>query len=170
MPHRRPPRLKSFDYLGCYRYFVTCCALDRHHAFVDSEPVARVRAQMLRTGEEYSFEEIAAVCMPDHIHALFEGQRDDAAFIPFMKVLRQRTCREYKSLCGRNLWQDGYYEHVLRDEETTPSVVAYIVGNPVRSGLVQTPGEYPYVWCKYGLDLVDIVVMNERPAWARRRN
>ena len=64
---------------------------------------------------------------------------------------------------NRRLWQDGYYEHLLRDEETTPSVVAYIIGNPVRSHLVEDPAQYPFVWCKYGLDLVDIVMMRERP-------
>ena len=38
MPHRRPPRLKGFDYLGPHRYFVTCCALGRHAAFVKDDP------------------------------------------------------------------------------------------------------------------------------------
>jgi REP element-mobilizing transposase RayT len=137
---------------------------------VDASVVDRVREQIVRTCEEHAFAEVASVCMPDHVHALFEGQQEDSAFVPFMKLLRQRTTRAYKARAKRKLWQDGYFEHVLRDEETTPSVVAYILGNPVRGRLVEKPEDYPYVWCKYGLKMFDIVSVNERPAWTRRRN
>src|SRR5262245_20145699 len=29
MPHKLSPRLKTFDYLGCYPYFLTICTYDR---------------------------------------------------------------------------------------------------------------------------------------------
>src|SRR5512138_766374 len=31
----RPPRIKGFDYLGAYRYFVTFCTLERRAVFTD---------------------------------------------------------------------------------------------------------------------------------------
>jgi hypothetical protein len=51
-------------------------------------------------------------------------------------VWRQRT--------GIRLWQAGYYDYVLRDEDSVPSVVKYIVGNPVRARLVTDVSHYPY--------------------------
>jgi REP element-mobilizing transposase RayT len=153
MTHRRPPRLTDFDYLGPHRYFVTCCTLDRHEAFVRDEPALAVRSEILRTSTACDFEEIALVLMPDHVHALFEGRTDAAAFIPFMTLLRQRAAVAYRRLVRRPLWQDGYHEHVLRDEERTRTVAAYIIGNPIRKQLVARVDEYPYVWCKYGLEI-----------------
>lgn len=91
--------------------------------------------------------------MLDHVHGLFEGTSDGSAFVPFMELLRQRTAIAFKKLEGRRLWQPGYYEHVLRDEEDTRAVAFYIVGNPVRKGLVEMSEDYPYVWRKYGLRL-----------------
>jgi REP element-mobilizing transposase RayT len=164
MPYRRPPRLDGFDYLGPYRYFVTCCAFDRQKLFEDREAVECVRAQIVRTCTDCDFEEIVSVFMPDHIHSLFEGRTDGAAFIPFMKLLRQRSAVAYRKLRDERLWQDGYFEHVLRDEEETPSVVEYVLSNPVRAKLVETPEDYPYSWCKYGLRLVDIIMMRDRSA------
>jgi putative transposase len=92
--------------------------------------------------------------MPDHLHALFDGRTDASAFIPFMTLLRQRTAIAYRRLTGRRLWQDGYYEHVLRDDEDTRAVAAYIICNPLRRALVERPRDYAYVWCKYGLEIV----------------
>ena len=43
-----------------------------------------------------------------------------------------------------DLWQDGFYDHVLRREEDSLAIAAYIVANPVRAGLVKSVTEYPY--------------------------
>ena len=42
------------------------------------------------------------------------------------------------------LWQENYYEHILRKDEDTISVVKYILNNPVRKGLVEDYREYFY--------------------------
>lgn len=53
----------------------------------------------------------------------------------------QAYARDY----GHRLWQRYFYEHVLRDEETTESAVRYVLANPVRAGLAKEPGKYPFV-------------------------
>jgi len=109
MPHRRPPRLRNFDYIGCHRYFVTCSTAERRKAFEEAEAVDCVRSQILRTCSERSFAELTSVFMPDHLHLLLEGQSAASAFLPFMKVMRQRTAMFYRRLTGYSLWQDGYF-------------------------------------------------------------
>ena len=49
-----------------------------------------------------------------------------------------------KWIRGR-LWQRGYYERVLRDEDHTRDVIRYILQNPVRAGLAKSPDEYPFL-------------------------
>ncbi len=38
----------------------------------------------------------------------------------------------------------GHYDRVLRKEEATAAVVQYVLANPVRAGLAQSIGEWPF--------------------------
>ena len=84
--------------------------------------------------------------MPDHLHLLLIGTRSDAAFIPFMTLLRQRTAVAFRRKFGECLWQDGYYEWVLRSQDPSERAIEYILNNPVRAGLVERPEDYPFAW------------------------
>ena len=59
---------------------------------------------------------------------------------------------------GDSLWQEGYFDHVLRDEEAVITVARYVFANPVRKGLCDEPREYAFsgslVWSKEQLDEV----------------
>ena len=48
-------------------------------------------------------------------------------------------------MAKRPLWQEGYYDRVLRPEESEAMVARYIIENPVRAGLVTRPSDYPFV-------------------------
>ncbi len=109
--------------------------------------------QILRTCEERQFALFAYVFMPDHLHMLLEGSSDTAAFRSTMTLLRQRTAIVFKRETGKRLWQDGYYERVLRRDDALLSVAAYIVQNPVRAGLVNDGSDYPYSWTAPALGL-----------------
>jgi hypothetical protein len=39
----------------------------------------------------------------------------------------------------------GYFERVLREDDSTFDVVRYIVQNPVRAGLVASALQYPFL-------------------------
>ena len=117
MPHRRPPRLPTFDYRGAYRYFVTCCTSGRRRVFIEGDVVQLLVQQILHAGAKHRFAVLAYVFMPDHLHLLVEGQTTDAKFRPFMRFLRRRTAIEYRRLTLLKLWQDGYYERVLRKDD-----------------------------------------------------
>jgi len=87
---------------------------------------------------------LAFVFMPDHLHLLVEGLSDDADFRIFMRALRQRTTVEYHRFAPGVLWQDGYFERVLRRTEETSSVIKYILANPVRAGLIENAIDYSF--------------------------
>jgi REP element-mobilizing transposase RayT len=110
----RPKRLKTFDYVGCYHYSLTFCAFRRNRYFEDSALVGLVQEQLSRTATEHQFEELAYCFVPDHLHLLLAGLREDASLIPCVEVMRQRSSRAAKTAQGIQLWQDGYFERVLR--------------------------------------------------------
>jgi len=144
MPHRRPVQLDPALYVGPHRIFLTMCTFHRATAFIDSTTVDEVRGELLRTAEWYRVDVIAYCFMPDHLHALIHGLAADSDLLKWMKMLRQRSGRWYRTVNRRRLWQEGYVDRFLRDEEGTLDVARYVVGNPIRAGLCDDLRRYPY--------------------------
>jgi putative transposase len=119
---------------------------ERRNAFVDEESVDIVHSQILRTCAEKDFAELAALFMPDHVHLILAGEHEGSAFLPFMKLMRQRTAMSYRKLKNQLLWQDGYFERVLRPDDSLSRIVEYMLENPVRAGLVARPEDYPFAY------------------------
>ncbi len=42
------------------------------------------------------------------------------------------------------MWQKGFHDHAIREEEDLRAVARYVVANPVRAGLVQSVRDYPH--------------------------
>ena len=162
------PRLKTFAYLGPCRYFLTYCTADRHPAFVSSSVVDAVLSQIVRAAAERGFVIIAYCFMPDHAHLLVEGTAPDSDMREFCRLAKQYSGFLYKVRTQRPLWQPSYYDHVLRDEEDTWSVVRYIVENPLVAELAKDADAYPFL----GSCVVDkatlILEASCAPRWERR--
>jgi REP element-mobilizing transposase RayT len=137
-------RLTSFDYLGEYRYFLTFCTADRHHAFIKADVVETTLSQIVRASVGNAFNIPAYCLMPDHAHLLVEGSSPASDLRRFAKDAKQYSGFLYKREYRRNLWQPSYYDHVLRDDDDTWGVARYIVENPLRAGLSIRADEYPF--------------------------
>ena len=83
--------------------------------------------------------------MPDHLHAVMEGLAVDADLRRCVAMFKQRSGFAHRRAYDAALWQDGYYDHVLRSEASVLSIAAYVVANPVRARLCRTIDEYAYV-------------------------
>lgn len=138
------PRLKTFDYVGRYRYFLTFCTNNRHEAFVTDEAVSIVRSEILKASGQSEFAIPAYVFMPDHIHLLVTGCSDTSDLRRFASLAKQRSGFKYSRARHRRLWQASYYDHVLRPEESTVSFMFYMLQNPVRAGLAEKWSDYPF--------------------------
>jgi len=60
---------------------------------------------------------------------------------------------------GGSVWMPGFHDHALRHERDMLPSARYIVANPLRAGLADTLGSYPYwdaVWLEAGRDAVAI--------------
>lgn len=161
------PRLKAFDYLGCYRYFLTFCTHQRHHAFICRQTVDDVHAQILRAARECDFAIHAYVFMRDHVHLLVEGTTEAADLRMFARLAKQYSGYEHAQQGRGRLWQPSYFEHVLRENEDTTAVVAYIMNNPIRAGFARTFGEYAYAGSDTTSmqDIAEVLHANPRPPW-----
>jgi len=153
MRTNQPGHLKTFDYLGLHRYFLTFCTNYRRHAFQNGDVVNLVLAQISRTARESAFELLAYCFMPDHLHLLVEGTGDNSNCRRFIKSAKQYSGYYFEKDFKQKLWQRYGFERVLRDDEATLVVARYILNNPVRAGLVADPRDYPFAGSeKYSVD------------------
>jgi len=44
----------------------------------------------------------------------------------------------------RLVWQPGFFDHILRNDESYSQKWQYVYENPVRTGLVESPDQWPY--------------------------
>lgn len=81
---------------------------------------------------------LRAVVMPDHLHLILCNRTD----CPFDRVI----VKIKKWIASRQgvVWQRGYFDHRLRNDESFEGQSDYIAMNPVRKGLCNSPEEWPY--------------------------
>ncbi len=82
--------------------------------------------------------------MPDHLHLVLEGTDRSADLIQFVTRFKQRTSYAHSRTARTRLWQDGFYDRVLRKDEATSAAVLCVLANPVRAGLVRAILDWPF--------------------------
>jgi REP element-mobilizing transposase RayT len=88
---------------------------------------------------------LAFVVMPDHVHWLFTlsnlaSLRTVVSSVKGFAAWRINTARH---ATNERVWQTGYFDHAVRREEDVRAIARYIIGNPLRAGLVTTLADYP---------------------------
>lgn len=141
------PRIPGFSYTGLQRYSLTVCVHGRRGLFAEQALVSGVLGEINRAARQCHFRIHVYCFMPDHVHLLVEGECDDADLKGFMKSWKQKTGFDYSRRTGDRLWQVGFFDHVLRSDESTRRHALYILGNPLRAGLARTIGKYPFAGC-----------------------
>jgi type I restriction enzyme R subunit len=99
----------------------------------------------------------AYAVMPSHFHWVFRPRDEWVASLGagaekrtprerVMHTLKLRTALECNKARGRKgtFWQDEAYDHCVRDEEELGRIIGYVEMNPVRAGLVSSPGDWLY--------------------------
>jgi putative transposase len=136
----RPRRFDLF-YIREPVFYITCCTLDRR-------PIRELSAAhdaISRYSEHAIPHNVAVgryVLMPDHLHLFVKG---DANFMLSRWMGGQKRAIAVELGCrSRELWQPGFFDHVLRSDESYDEKWNYVRENPVRAGLVRNATEWPY--------------------------
>jgi REP element-mobilizing transposase RayT len=85
-----------------------------------------VLAELLQCGLRFKFTLHAYCVMPDHLHAVAEGQAAECGLLRFVDNFKQRTGYRYKQECELPLWQSRYYNHILRAQDHAEDVACYM--------------------------------------------
>ena len=76
--------------------------------------------------------------MPDHLHAVLSFPRDKA-----MSDL-VREWKRYHTRTNHVIWQEGFFDHIIRHSESYTGKWEYVAANPVRAGLVSNEEDWPW--------------------------
>jgi REP element-mobilizing transposase RayT len=147
-------RLRGYDYASPGAYFVTICTEQRSCLFGDvsdgavSLSAAGVVIDSWWNSIPTRFPDVVLdtwVVMPNHIHGIIligtdpnVAERASATLPEVVRWFKSHSTRDY--ILGvktegwprfpKRLWQQGFYDHIVRDDRSLDRIRAYIKANP----------------------------------------
>lgn len=128
-----------------HTYFVTSNAANTGVCLAEPKCAKIVISSLEWLRDRGRIELHAYAVMPDHVHLVLTlGEQVTLAQI--MQALKGYTAQRINELAGRKgrVWEKGYYEHAIRDQEDMSRRIKYTVENPERAGLVEQYEDWPY--------------------------
>lgn len=100
----------------------------------------------------------AMVLLPDHLHAIWSLSSGDTGYPKRWAWLKKEFSKRYVFMEGKEqfqsesrhrnrrlgVWQRRYWEHTIQNENEYKAYFDYIHWNPVKHGLVNSPGEWQH--------------------------
>jgi REP element-mobilizing transposase RayT len=147
MASKRPPKGSHRLRLGRRSlenqvYLVTTSTEDRRPLF-DNLGHGRIVVRAIMREAQLA-ETLAFVIMPDHIHWLVR-LRGSRPLSRCVNTVKSHSARQFNTVTGRHIrvWQRGFHDHAVRNDEGLENIARYVVLNPVRAGLVKSVRDYP---------------------------
>lgn len=135
-------------------WFFTAALLRRRDNDLLVRHVEVLRDAVLRVQRLHPFVIDAWVVLPEHMHCVWTLPPGDSARPLRWRLLKTFFCRalppaEYRAMVHlprgqRGIWQRGYCEHLIHNEEDFRWHVDYVHLNPLKHGLVRQARDWPH--------------------------
>ncbi len=145
--------------INAYKRLLVRCDDELHkwggpHWLAQPEIAALVCEAMHQGEREQLYRLYAYTVMSNHIHVLLYPLEDAQTGKPvplarITNLLKGRTARYANQKLGRvgqHFWAHESYDHWSRNENETQRIIAYILNNPVKAGLVSDASAWPWSW------------------------
>ena len=131
-------------------YVVTVTTKNRNQLFTQLPIAQKVIKELYTLEDEQAVKTISYVLMPDHIHWQFQ-LLTKYVLAEVVKRLKGRSTQSINKLTHHtgSIWQSDYFDHQIKNETDLVNQARYIVANPLRAGIVNSIGEYPFWNCIY---------------------
>lgn len=124
-------------------YLVTAVTAGRTPLFSDVG-IGRLLVLELKHAAECQFAtSLAWVVMPDHLHWLISPESECLSRI--IQRVKSRSAIAINRALNTSgpVWQRGFHDRAVRNDEDIRAIARYVVANPLRAGLVDRIGNYP---------------------------
>jgi putative transposase len=139
-------------------FFFTVVTFERRRILTSDLARRCLRKAWEDTNHRRPFELQAVCLLPDHLHCVWSLPEADGDFSSRWKMIKGCFTRMYRAAGGAEgdrcpsrelkgeaaVWQRRFWEHWIRDVEDFQRHVDYIHFNPVKHGLVERPGDWPW--------------------------
>jgi len=150
LPTRKQNRLKEYDYSTPNAYFITICTEKRKNLFwtdvgaiIDrpkNVPLTNLGIIAQRCIEDIPkhYPAISVdhyVIMPNHIHFLLQINTDvngRSMIAPTISTVVRLMKGAVSKQAGFSVWQKGFYDHIIRNDNDYQDIWNYIEGNPCK--------------------------------------
>jgi putative transposase len=146
LPKRKSMRLPNYNYGSNSAYFLTICTKNKACTLADIAPQGHVLTSAGKIADKYICSISTAypcvsvdkyVIMPNHIHIILSASSESG--VPGSSRPTEtvpKNVAAFKRFTNKDtaqkLWQDGYYDHIIRDENDYLIRWNYIDTNPAR--------------------------------------
>jgi len=141
----RPSRLGDV-WIENPTYFITTCVDKRKPVLASKEVQDILVEKWLNAFDRYSWAIGRYVIMPNHVHFFCSSLEQSTRLSAYIGKWKEWTCKSIRERTSLDnfRWQNRFFDHVMRNEESRSEKWNYVRNNPVRAGLVQTPEDWPY--------------------------
>jgi len=155
MVKEKKHRLPSSFYQGQILLSLTFCIDKRQNVFTNDKIFREFENILIDVLKNFECLAYIYLFMPDHLHMIIKGNKDDSNLMSAVKSFKQKTGFYFSKNNTEHKWQKDFYDHIIRDEKDLGNQIMYILMNPVRKGIVNHWKDYLYKGSMvYNLDII----------------
>ena len=128
--------------------FITCVTQHRIPYLSKAQDIDLFWETLRNVQKIHPFHLLAYAILPDHFHWIMQMPENDPVFSVILHSIKRNFTWNFKKAyqipTPFHVWQDRYWDHVIRDEPDLTNHFDYIHWNPVKHGLVDSPEKWTY--------------------------
>jgi len=143
LPHRSNLRKGRASIAGI-GYFITKCILHKDKILLNDPEIAKIIIETFQWMVSHSYIKIGGfIIMPDHYH-LIMAVLGTKSLSNTMRSIDQYSAKKINTHLHRSgrFWEEGFFDHSLRNLQDYEVAIKYIHDNPVKTGLCSSPDKY----------------------------
>ena len=127
-------------------FHITLRGVAEEHIFLDDQDRRRFIWQLEEVTKRWGWRVVCWCLMGTHVHLVVEADREQ------MSLAVHRLACLYAMYFNRrhgrrgHLFENRFSCWVITDEQHVDSTVVYVLENPVRAGLCDSPADWPWSW------------------------
>ena len=145
-PERKHLKRLGTVYENHPRYFITACVRDRRKLLTSPGVHDILRNHWLKSLDLHGWAVGSYVIMPDHVHFFCTDAAGTTPLSRMVGAWKQWSAKEICPLLEVEppLWQNEFFDHLIRSGESYSEKWNYVRNNPVRAGLVEDADHWSF--------------------------
>lgn len=130
-------------YCKGHPHFITNMTYERRPIIIDNIDLLWEAVETILQKDDFGL--MAWVILPDHFHFLIDVKKSNISkILQRIKLSYSVRLRNRYGFDYGKVWQNGFWDHIIRDEKDLNSHLNYIHYNPIKHGLINNPFDYEH--------------------------